>query len=198
MQTALDPPFRRARESDARAIAQLTSYAGEGMPDFFWAEECRPGETPLDIGARRAARSGVNFSYENAIVGEDQGRVTALLLGYPIDDTDPGDLSKMPALVHPLCRLECLVAGSWYINVLATMPDYRRQGLGSRLLRVAEDVTRACGRSVISIIVSSENGDALRLYETTGFRVLASEPSVPHPKLQPHGDWLLMTRNIGG
>ena len=57
MQIALDPPFRRARESDARAIAQLTSYAGEGMPDFFWAEECRPGETPLDIGARRAARS---------------------------------------------------------------------------------------------------------------------------------------------
>jgi ribosomal protein S18 acetylase RimI-like enzyme len=195
---SFDPPFRRATLADARAIAQLTAYAGEGIPDFFWAEESKPGETPLDIGARRAARTGVNFCYENAIVGDDNGRVSAVLLGYPIDDTDPGDLSDMSPLVHPLCRLECLAPGSWYINVMAVMPDYRRQGLGGRLLRLADALARAEGRGVTSLIVSSENPEAKRLYESNGFRILASEPSVAHPKLKPHGDWLLMTRSVSG
>ena len=40
--------------------------------------------------------------------------------------------------MRPLVLLEAKAPGSWYVNVLATFPEFRRQGIGVQLLAVAE------------------------------------------------------------
>ncbi len=192
----LQPPFRRAAPGDARAIAELTNRAGDGIPGLLWEGSAGPGESAIDIGARRAARTGVNFSFENAIVGDDGGEVTCLLLGYAITDTDPGDLSGLPDLLHPLVRLECRAAGSWYVNVVAVAPGHERRGLATALMAIAEDAAAEAGCRRTSLIVASDNEPALRLYEKIGYAVEASEPVIPHPRLHVAGDWLLMIRPV--
>lgn len=190
----LRPPFRRATMADARSLAALIDCAGDGIPSLLWESSAGPGEEPLHVGERRAARTGVNFSYENAIVGENQGRVSCMLLNYPLDDTDPGDLSEVPEFVRPLVRLECRAPGSWYINAIAVFPEYRGRGLGTALLAIAHALAREHGRDQTSLIVASSNERAKRLYEREGYQVVSAEPVVSYPRLHMCGEWLLMLR----
>jgi len=44
----------------------------------------------------------------------------------------------MPALFVPLQKLENLAPDTWYVNVLAVLPEYRGAGLGTKLLGLAE------------------------------------------------------------
>ena len=59
------------------------------------------------------------------------GEIAASLVGYRLDDPyDLGVLDEMPAIVHPLVKLETKAPASWYVNVLATFPEFRRRGIG--------------------------------------------------------------------
>lgn len=63
------------------------------------------------------------------------------------------------------------IAGSPYIKSIAVFPEFRGQGIGTRLLEFAEDLYH--GRSKhLFICVSSFNTGARRLYERFGFIAL--------------------------
>ena len=189
----LHPPFRRATPGDARAIAELIDIAGKGMPSLLWEEEAEEGEAPLEVGARLVQRSGYSLSFENAVVGEDRGRVTSLLLGC-VDNTEATDLADAPEMVHPLIRLHRRAPGRWHVHALAVMPERRGQGLGTRLLRLVDALAADEGVTETSLTVAEQNEAARRLYDREGFRVVASEPVAPHPRINLSGHWLLMTR----
>ena len=131
----LHPPLRRATQTDAPAMAELINFAGEGLPEYFWAKVADPGESVWDVGRRRATRDEGGFSYRNTIVLDIDGAVAACLIGYPLPgETQPIDASAPPMFV-PLEELEALASGRWYINIQATYPGSR--GYGSRLLAAA-------------------------------------------------------------
>jgi len=193
----LEATLRPARKTDAAALAILVDIAGEGMPSHMWSRMAEPGQTPFEVGRARAAREEGGFSYRNAQVLEIAGEVVAVLIDYKIDDPyDTGDLSKLPEVVRPLVELEAKAPGSWYVNVLATFPECRGQGLGGRLLATAEDRGRAQGARLASIIVASENKGAMRLYARTGYTEIARAPLVAFPECAHGGDWVLMTKPI--
>jgi ribosomal protein S18 acetylase RimI-like enzyme len=191
----LHPPFRRATPDDARAIAELIDCAGQGIPSLVWAEEAADRETPLDVGARLAGRTGYALCYENAVVGESDGRVTSLLLGC-LDTTEETDLADAPELMHPLIRLKRRAPGVWHVHALAVAPEHRRQGLGTRLLRMVDALAAEEGLTETSLTVAESNEGARRLYDREGYRVVASEPIVPHPRVSLSGHWLLMSRPV--
>ena len=56
------------------------------------------------------------------------------LIGYEIPDNPEPLPDDMPAMFVPLQELENLAPGTWYINVLAVRPQFRNQGLGTKLL----------------------------------------------------------------
>jgi ribosomal protein S18 acetylase RimI-like enzyme len=71
-------------------------------------------------------------------------------------------------------------AGRFYLQVRQTqlhiiditlLPDWRRRGIGSTILRALQDAGCACGKGV-GIMVEKFN-PALRLYERLGFRPIA-------------------------
>jgi ribosomal protein S18 acetylase RimI-like enzyme len=195
----LSPVFqlRPARKDDARALAQLIDIAGEGFGSHLWSQSAGPDETALDVGMRRAQREEGAFSYRNALLAEREGEIAGLLLGYPLADPyDTGDLNALPELVRPLVELESCAPGSWYINALAVFSEYRKQGLGTLLLKEAGRRARSARAPSLSLIVAEENRSAMRLYVRNGYQEAARRRLVPFPGLGHGGDWVLMTKTV--
>ena len=193
----LPPSFRPATPDDALAMAELVNFAGEGLPVYLWNKAVEPGVTVWDIGQQRAKRESGGFSYRNTVLREDDGRVVAALIGYPLPDVSEAvDLNELPGMFVPLQELEDMVPGTWYVNVLAAYPECRGRGYGSALLEIAEQLAADTGRSGLSIIVSDANDGARRLYERSGYREVASRPMVKEQWENRGENWVLLTKQF--
>ena len=193
----VDPTIRPAFLADTATLTVLMDIAGEGVPNRLWLEMAEPGRSALEVGRERARREEGGFSYRHTTVALAGDEIAACLIGYLLDDPyDLTGLDDMPEPFRPLVRLEAKAPGTWYVNVIATFPEYRGQGIGARLLEIAGDRTREAGAAASSIIVGSWNAGAARLYSRCGYQVVAQEPAIlPEAYLQT-GDWLLMTRSL--
>lgn len=169
--------------------------AGEGLPTYLWAKMAEAGETIWDVGERRAQREEGSFSYRNAMIVEAGGAAAGTLIGYAL----PGEAVEIgpdfPPMFAPLQELENLAPGSWYVNVLATYPRHRGQGLGSRLLEAAESLASDQGCSQMSIIVFDQNHGARRLYERHGYRETARRLMVKEDWLCDSSEAVLMVKD---
>lgn len=193
----LRPIFRPATKADASALTVLVDIAGEGLPAHLWSTLKAPGQSILEVGRDRAARETGGFSYRNTVVAEVDGEVAACLVGYRLDDPyDLCGLEELPPLVRPLVLLESKAPGSWYVNVLATFPEFRRKGIGMALLGVAERRAREQGAPALSVIVAAENEPAARLYAAAGYEVLAAAPIFAFPGCPHGGDWVMMVKPL--
>ncbi len=121
------------------------------------------------------------------------GDVAACLIGYALPpEPEPFDAASLPAMFLPLMELENLAPGSWYINVLAAYPQFRRRGLGAGLLDAAHKQAAECKCSGRSLIVSDTNEGAIRLYENRGFTERAARPMVKEDWVSEGRNWVLM------
>ena len=190
------PSSRPATKADAATLAVLVDIAGEGMPSFMWSTLKVPGQSVLEFGRERARRDTGGFSHKNAVIAEIGGEIAAALVGYRLNapyDLE-GSLTEASDIVRPLVRLEAKTPGSWYVNVLATFPEFRRRGIGGQLLSIAETKAREAGAPALSVIVGSWNGGAKRLYASGGYLELANEPAILFPGSPHEGDWVLMIK----
>ena len=189
--------FRAATKADAAALAVLVDIAGEGLPAYLWSTLRAPGQSILEVGRERARREEGGFSYRNAVVAEVDGEIAACLVGYRLDDPyELGHLNEIPELVRPLVLLEAKAPGSWYVNVLATFPEFRRQGLGFELLGIAERKAREAKALALSVIVAAGNERAVRLYKAAGYETRAAEPIFAYPGCPHSRDWMLMVKAL--
>ena len=171
--TNFTPRAATDSEADAAHLADLARMAGDGLPELTWQQMAGPGETVDDVGRRRARRGEGAFSWRNATLFEADGKVAGGLLGYPLPE-EPVEIGPdFPAPFVPLQELENLVGGSWYVNILATYPNWRGRGVGTKMLEHAATIAREAGASGLSIIVFSANPGALRLYRRVGFSEVA-------------------------
>lgn len=81
-ETPMTVLFRPARRDDARRNCRFFQISSEGGADYIWSLIAQPGEDLLEVGAARYAREGVNFSYENCLIAEQQGRVIGMMHSY--------------------------------------------------------------------------------------------------------------------
>lgn len=65
-----------------------------------------------------------------------------------------------------------IVAGEVHIHSIATHPDARRSGVGSRLVAHMLDAGRAEGATIATLEVRRGNVPAIALYERAGFRTV--------------------------
>jgi len=178
-------------------MAELVNMAGEGMPLYLWTRMADPGQSPWAIGEQRAKREEGGFSYRNTVVREEDGRVVAALIGYPLpDEPAPVDYDDLPKMFVPLQQLEDLVSGTWYVNVLATYPEFRSKGYGAGLLAIADQLARDTQRNGLSLIVSDANAGARRLYERIGYHEVAARPMVKGSWQNPGNNWVLFKKNV--
>ncbi|WP_316013637.1 GNAT family N-acetyltransferase [Roseobacter sp. HKCCA0434] len=191
----LEEPFRLATERDAPQLAELVNHAGEGLPLHVWTGLAREGEDPWAIGRARQAQKA---HAGEVIVVDEGGGAVACLTGYAIGSEPQPIGTDMPALFRPLQELENRALDSWYVNVLACLPAARGQGIGSRLLLLAERIAMAQGIGRLSLIVSSGNAGARRLYDRHGFAEVARAPLVKEGWETGSDAWILLARPVAG
>jgi ribosomal protein S18 acetylase RimI-like enzyme len=192
---ASPPSIRPATPQDAAALAELVNFAGEGLPLYVWAEIAKDGEDPWAVGRARAARAQGSFSYRNASVIEQDGALAAALIGYLLPDVPEAIDANMPAMFVPLQELENLAPSTWYVNVLASYPQWRRRGLGAALLAHAETLAEvASTKKGMSVIVADNNVGARRLYERMGYRERAKRPMVKESWQGSGSAWVLLVK----
>lgn len=190
---ALDPPFRPATIHDAPVLARLTDMAGEGLPTVFWTGMAEEGQAPLAVGTGRMVAQ-VESGRTIVVADEGSGPVAALF-GYAIGaEAEP--LEGLSPVIRPLQALENEALSSFYVNVLATLPEARGHGLGARLVAIAEAIARAEGLSRVSIIVADNNAGARRLYARLGYREAARRPMVKDGWRTEGRDWVLLLKDI--
>ncbi len=154
-----------------------------------------PGEDPWKIGRERAARDSGSFSYRNSVVAELEGNIAGALVGYPVAaEPDAIDPANTPPMFVPLLELENLAADTWYVNAVATFPDARGLGVGSKLMQRAERQASRLGLRGTSLIVSDANEGAQRLYERLGYKEVARRPMVKEQWETAAEDWVLMIK----
>ncbi len=190
--------IRPATQKDTRAIAELAIIAGEGIPAYFWAQSQQPGEEIIDVGARSAQSETENFSYRNVQLALQDDEIAGMLLSYRLPSADEAeDLNQFPAFIQPLIELEQCVPDSYYINMLATYPKFRNQGVGTALMGQVDQLAHQAGCTLSSLEVFDENSGALRLYERLGYRPIESRPVIEHPSHPHKGNIVLLVRDVG-
>ena len=195
--------IRPARREDAASLAILIDMAAEGMASWVWAGEATNGQTPYEVGRQRARREEGGFSYRNSDLIEietaDGPAIAGFVMGYRLADPYVlPDLSRVPEHFRPLVELEAQLPGAWYLNAIAVFSEYRRVGIGERLMRRAEERAIESGARVISLIWAEENVGAGRLYRRLGYRDSARRPIVPFPGIHHGGDWVLLAKPVAG
>ncbi len=188
----LEPPFRLAEPRDGAVLAKLVNFAGEGMPLYLWQQLAEPGEDPWVVGARRHLSK---LETGLVIVADDGEGAFAELTGYSIG-AEPEPLDELPAMLVPLQDLENHALNSWYVNILAIMPDRRNEGWGTKLLAIAETIGRRDNHTRMSVIVADNNGGARRLYERTGYREVTRRPMVKNGWTSDGQNWVLLIKPL--
>jgi ribosomal protein S18 acetylase RimI-like enzyme len=189
--------LRAARPEDCRRIAELFRISSDGIADYIWStlQADSPGASLIEIGARRYARENTAFSYQNCLVAEQDGAVIAMLHAFVIAASDgPGADADVDPVLRPYAELEA--PGSLYVSGIAVVPEWRGQGLGTRLLAAARERTQRLGCRALSLICFAQNEGARRLYQREGFTVVDRRDIVPHPMIHGTGEALLMTAPV--
>jgi GNAT superfamily N-acetyltransferase len=178
-------------------MAELVNIAGDGLSLYMWAKLADAGEPPCDVGVKRARRGIGGFAYRNTVVREEGGKIAACLIGHPLrSSATASNHEDVPAMLVPLLELENIVPGTWYINVLATFPEYRGRGFGSELLLLAEELADETRCTGLSLIVSDANIGARRLYERHGYVERATRSIVKEDWEHPGRNWLLLSKDL--
>ncbi|MCA9255518.1 MAG: GNAT family N-acetyltransferase [Phycisphaerales bacterium] len=192
----LTPPYRFAIPEDAQPIAELVNMAGSDMGRYIWATLARPGQTAWDVGFERARLGLGGFAHHNVVVREVEGRVAACLIGYRPESITTGPADKPHPILAPLVELGHLVTNNWFLNVIATFPDFRGRGFGSELLAIADRRAREASCERISLTMSDANHVARRLYERHGYSERASRPIFKDNWKHAGEHWLLMVKEL--
>lgn len=173
-------------------MARLGDLAGAGLSRHLWARQAAPGEDPLRVGARRAARDDGAFSWTRAVIAELDGLTAGMLFTHVVGPPEP--LAGLPPMFRPLQALENRVPGSLYVNMIATYPAFRRRGVATALLREAD--RQGAEAHGVSLIVADDNDAARRLYRAHGFADLAAEPLVAEDWQTTSRAWVLMGKGV--
>ena len=188
---------RPARKSDASEIALLVNIAVHGGIAQGWAndDEAEGTYEPLEVGRLQMMRDDTEFGWKSATMALVYGEVTGMLLGYRKDDEFTPVPAKVTGFMRPIEELEAEANGRWFISMLGVHKNWRGKGVGSELLKVADEKCRETKASGLALIVEDVNEGARRLYERRGFAVTDKRPMLAYPGgNRPGRDWLLMVK----
>ena len=192
--------IRSATVEDARHIASLIAISSDGVAVIEWAEvAAAEGVKPPDIGERIYRSPDGNYSWRNCTMVEKDGKVAGMLLAFGMPAGETRDPRQRPApddtnVFAPYMYLE--EPHSWYVCGVALYPEHRGQGLGTRLMQLANDQARQNGFEKVSLVAFAQNEGSVRLYQMLGYEIVDRAPIIPHPLIHYEGEALLMVHYL--
>ena len=167
--------IRPARPEDAAFIGRCVCEAiGFGI----FEQETDENRTIAENVSPLAAREGTLYSYRNTLIAEVNGEVAGTFISYPGEYYH--EWRKETFRDYPYFKdldLDVMAdeagPGEYYLDTLAVLPQFRRQGIGSGLMkeRIAQ-VQQDFPDLRISLLVDPENLDGQRIYTRLGFQFI--------------------------
>ena len=182
---------RRATESDIPRIARTAGRAFADDPVLRWLfpDDDHYEETHQVVFGSIARRW---LATDSLWCTDDAAAIAGWV---PPGRPEVEVVSTAPRVEHPRWRLERLAAlgekmaehtpseHHWYLNMLATHPDWQRQGLGAALMGVVFEIA---GEAGVPCYLETESVDNVAYYRHHGFEV-RSEWDVRTPDSEgPH------------
>ena len=87
-----------------------------------------------------------------------------------------------------------MISDSCFVDNIAVYPEYRRQGVGTALLKIAALTADVMGTDFISLEVRESNYAAIELYRSMGFEVMGMRKNFYR---RPQENALIMTKIFG-
>ena len=164
----------QASKEHASDIARMIMMA---MTDECCLSFCAEGygvEDFLRMMTLLVEREDSQYSYMNTFIAVDRGTVVGIAVSY--------DGSRLIELRRPFLKLameyigkdhsgmdEETQAGELYLDSLAVLPDYRRQGIARRLLKATKEKADRMGLPCVGLLVDKGNPAGVALYASVGF-----------------------------
>lgn len=163
--------IRKAVSSDCGPLARLTVQAMEELAFTFVGTDKL--SVAWDAFEHLCGSSGNLYSYENAIVLEDDKSIAGAISGY--DGKRLRSLRKpVVAYLREHYGFEGLLedetqAGEFYIDTVSVFPDRQGLGYGKMLIESFVSIAKQERFEHIGLLVDVENPLAKKLYEKLGF-----------------------------
>lgn len=161
------PAVRRIHRLDDRLVAELADVLIDCVDGGASVSFMHPLARERALGFWRQVARGVATGERAILIAEDDAGVCGtvqLVLAQPENQPHRAEVAKM--LVHRRAR---------------------RKGLGAALMRGAEAMALACGKSLL-VLDTVTGGDAERLYARLGWQRVGSVPGYAlHPDGRPCG-----------
>ena len=178
--------IREATKAQASDIAGLIMMA---MTDDCCLHFCGE-EYGLDDFQRMMTslveRTETQYSYRNTLVAMDGQKVIGIAVSY--------DGSKLHQLRQAFIQAardyigkdhsgmdDETQAGELYLDSLAVLPAYRRQGIAQQLLKATKEKADAMGLPCVGLLVDQGNPAGEALYASAGFRYANDSHWGGHP-----------------
>jgi len=124
-------------------------------------------ERDIDLLARKFS-SGTSRVHAFRFARQQDGRSTYLIAWLREVPVGHLDLRWEGAEESPMAQQH--LAGHAELNGIVVLPEYRSQGIGTRLIAAAEQMARERGFREVCLGVNIENARARSLYERLGYR----------------------------
>ena len=175
--------IRGAKPEDAEKAAELISMAWDELACIFAGSKDK--EEVNKVISTFCKEKNNRFSYEYIDVAEKDGKIAGLVLAFPAEKEMKLNIpiiKKLPYMykrkisnykeeVVPMLSSEEAKPGEYYIDSIAVHPNYRKNGLGKKLLMVARKRAFKKGFKKVSLIVKPKNKGAIKLYKSSGYNM---------------------------
>ena len=202
--------IREATKSQATEIACLIMTAmtddcclyfcgdGYGVEDLTSGRACSRSAEQASLRRSRllaafrkmmtmlVEREDSQYSYRNTLVAMDADRVVGISVSY-----DGGRLHELRSAFIEAAKEHIgkdhsgmddeTQAGELYLDSLAVLPEYRRQGIAQRLLMATKEKADRMRLPCVGLLVDKGNPSAERLYASVGFRYANDSSWGGHP-----------------
>ena len=155
--------FRSGTADDATTLALILDAAGRRIPAYFWSLYAAEGQSFFEFGREniRTNDEGKSF-HKNWQIAELDNKLLGAFFGFKVANPYPEiNYDEEPEWWIPFLELEQIVAGSWLLQAISVLPEYRGQGHASALLSKAEEVANDNGAKKITLQVEEINRIAL-------------------------------------
>lgn len=199
--------IRRARQDEAYQIALLMRIASEGLVEEYLSGIV-PGVPATELRARLVAMGTTSCSYRRCLVAVSETDIVGQANYIAAEKLEILPRNWLVSLgFRPALRLwwrsrryrafERLQSpGSWCIDTIAVLPEYRGRGIGNQLIQMIKRKAKGRGITKVSLRVWANNVQAQRLYQSQGFKVEASLDLARHGALAHRGKSLLMVCDV--
>lgn len=178
--------IREASKSQAAEIASLIMTAMTDDCCLYFCGEGYGLEDFHKMMTMLVERENSQYSYRNTLVAMDADKVVAISVSY-----DGGRLHELRRAFIEAAKEQIgkdhsgmddeTQAGELYIDSLAVLPDYRRQGIARKLLLATKERANCLGLPRVGLLVDKDNPVGEALYTSVGFQYVNDNQWGGHP-----------------